>query len=255
VLVDTLRMIGEAVPSTAKRGDPVAERLLQAGYRSIAGPAVFNGIRLAAAVIPGLIGAWVAMANQDGSLSAALLAGICFGGFGYMVPDRVLDRLISKRRKRLRRGLPTALDLLVLAVEAGQTLDQASVDLSRQLRRTFPDLALEFSFIHMELRTGTSRVEALRHFGARNGEAELRKLASLLIDGDRFGANLAPTLRTHAKYMRIRMRQQAQERARKIGVKLVFPLVFLIFPALLLTTLGPAVCQMIGVLGDALNGF
>ena len=128
------------------------------------------------------------------------------------------------------------------------------VDTSAELRLAYPDLSAELSQVHLELRAGRSRAEALRHLGARNADPELRKLSGLLVDSERFGTSLGPALRTHAKYLRTRMRQQAQEQARKVTVKLIFPVFFLIFPSVILVTLGPAVLlifsQMKNILGQ-----
>ena len=158
-----------------------------------------------------------------------------------MLPDRILERLARRRVARLRRGLPAALDLLVLAVEAGQGLDAAILETSRGLRVSYPDLAAEFTQLQLELKANTTRADALRNFVDRSGDLELRKFANLLIDTDRFGTSLGPALKTHARYLRIRFRQLAQEKARKVGVKLIFPVFFLIFPSVILVTLGPAV--------------
>ena len=132
---------------------------------------------------------------------------------------------------------------MVLAMEAGQALDQSIADASRGLKRTYPDLSGELAQLYMELRTGGTRADSFRALAARNKEPELRKLSNLLIDSDRFGVSIGPALRSHAKYLRTRFRQLAQEKARKVGVKLIFPVFFLIFPSVLLVTLGPA-CMM-----------
>ncbi len=200
----------------------------------------------------GVACAWAAVTLQD-SGTAALLPFACGCGFGYLIPDRVLDRLARRRVDRLRRGLPAALDLLVLAVEAGQGLDAAILDTSRGLRNSFPDLAAEFTQLQLELKANTTRAEALKNFVDRSHDLELRKFANLLIDTDRFGTSLAPALKTHARYLRIRFRQVAQEKARKVGVKLIFPVFFLIFPSVILVTLGPAVILIFTQMRTLLN--
>jgi tight adherence protein C len=201
-----------------------------------------------------LAAAWASLTFGAGELSSALLPAICGLGFGYLLPDRVLDRLARRRIDRMRRGLPAALDLLVLSIEAGQGLDAAILDTSRGLRGTHPDLATEFTQLQLELKANTSRADALRNFATRAKDLEVRKFANLLIDTDRFGTSLGPALKTHARYLRIRFRQVAQERARKVGVKLIFPVFFLIFPSVILVTLGPAVIliftQMKNLLGQ-----
>ena len=161
-----------------------------------------------------------------------------------MLQEPLHDQPRRARARRLRSAIPAALDLMVLGMEAGQSLDQSIADASRGLKRTNPDLSGELAQLYLELKASNSRVDSFRSFGSRNKEPELRKLASLLIDSDRFGSTLAPALRSHAKYLRTRFRQQAQETARKVGVKLIFPVFFLIFPSVLLVTLGPACILM-----------
>lgn len=241
-IVDTLRNLGSALPAVRDSNASLRRLLIAAGYRSPEAPIIFNGACYATAVLLGLICALITAINTRPV--DAIMAFICAAGFGYLLPKRILSRIIAQRRRRLAAGLPTALDLMVLSVEAGQALDQAIIEASREIRRTYPDLADEFTAMYLALRTSTSREEVFRDFGQRSGEPEMRKLANLLIDSDRFGTGLAPTLRTHGRYLRIRRRQLAQERARKVAVKLVFPIFFLVFPSVLLVTLGPAVLQI-----------
>jgi tight adherence protein C len=254
VVVDAFRLIGEALPGAKGKADATRQQLVAAGYRWPSAVSIFNGIRAATALTLGLAAAWASLTFGAGELSSALLPAICGLGFGYLLPDRVLDRLARRRIDRMRRGLPAALDLLVLSIEAGQGLDAAILDTSRGLRGTHPDLATEFTQLQLELKANTSRADALRNFATRAKDLEVRKFANLLIDTDRFGTSLGPALKTHARYLRIRFRQVAQERARKVGVKLIFPVFFLIFPSVILVTLGPAVIliftQMKNLLGQ-----
>ena len=173
---------------------------------------------------------------------------VCGAGMGFLLPEIILKRLIRSRTARMRRAIPFALDLLTLTVEAGQSLNQAMVETSAELRDAHPDLSEELAQVNLGMRAGKSRVDALQQLG--RGDPELKKLASLLIDSDRFGTSLGPALRTHAKYLRTRLRQQAQESARKVSVKLIFPVFFLIFPSVLLVTLGPAVLHMMASFTD-----
>jgi len=142
---------------------------------------------------------------------------------------------------------------MVLGIEAGQGLDAAILDTSRGLRVTHPELASEFTQLQLELKATTTRAEALKNFALRCRDLELKKFANLLVDTDRFGTSLGPALKTHARYLRIRFRQTAQEKARKVGVKLIFPVFFLIFPSVLLVTLGPAVIMLMGQLKNLLE--
>jgi tight adherence protein C len=234
------QMLGEAMPGARSRAEDARVKLIAAGYRWPAAVSIFFGIKCATAVLLGVAGAWLALLNRP-DFSDAVVPAICGLGLGYLVPDRVLDRLAKSRMDRLRRALPAALDLLVLGIEAGQGLDAAIVDTSRGLRVTYPDLAAEFTQLHLELKANTSRADALKNFADRSRDLELSKFAHLLIDTDRFGTSLGPALKTHSRYLRIRFRQVAQERARKVAVKLIFPVFFLIFPSVILVTLGPAV--------------
>lgn len=239
-VIDIFRQIGDALPGMAAQTVAARRQLILAGYRWPSAVSTFLGIKCASALALGLTGVWAAVTfSSDATL--AFLPAICGLGFGYMLPDRILERLAQRRVERLRRGLPAALDLMVLGIEAGQGLDAAILDTSRGLRNSHPDLAAEFTQLQLELKANTTRVEALRNFALRNHDLELRKFASLLIDTDRFGTSLGPALKTHARYLRIRFRQIAQEKARKVGVKLIFPVFFLIFPSVILVTLGPAV--------------
>lgn len=241
-VADIFRLIGEAMPGGEAQENAAREKLIIAGYRWPSAVSIFFGIKCASAVMLAATGIWSAVTfRPEAGLSAPAMAALCGIGFGFLVPDLVLSRLARSRVDRLRRGLPAALDLMVLAVEAGQGLDAAILDTSRGLRTTHPDLATEFTQLHLELRANTTRAEALRSFAERSKDMELRKFTNLLIDTDRFGTSLGPALKTHARYLRIRFRQIAQEKARKVGVKLIFPVFFLIFPSVILVTLGPAV--------------
>jgi tight adherence protein C len=238
IVLELFRKAGDALPSALANRAAVRRMLLAAGYRWPSAVSTFLGIRCAAAAALGLAAVWAALTfNQGGSL---LLPAICGVGFGYMVPDRVLERMARARGARMRRALPAALDLMTLAIEAGQGLDSAILETSRGLRLSHPDLAAEFTQLQLELRAEASRLDALRNFANRTQDPEMRKFSGLLIDTDRFGSSLAPALRAHTRYLRTRFRQAAQERARKLAVKLIFPVFFLIFPSVVLVTLGPA---------------
>ena len=240
---DLFRSIGENFPAAKDQQNPYRVRLASAGYRWPSALPVFYGIKCGSALfVAGLLGTGTFIYRGDASTT--LVPIICGLGIGFMLPDRVLTSRIRARRQRLRSAIPAALDLIVLGIEAGQSLDQSIADASRGLKRTHPDLSGELAQLFLELRASTSRADSFRNFGARTKEPELRKLANLLIDSDRFGTSLAPAVRTHAKYLRTRFRQQAQEAARKVGVKLIFPGFFLIFPSVLLVTLGPACMLM-----------
>ena len=253
VLVGIFQSVGQLVPTSQKEAGALRKRLIAAGYRSPSAVPLFSGLKCAGALLLALVFGWVVFVVQE-SASAAVFPAIMAGAFGYTLPDRILRSLIRGRVDRIRRALPDTIDLMVLCVEAGQSLDQALVDASVEMKRTCPDLSTELALTHLELRAGTSRADALRHLAERNPEPELRKLVQLLIQSDRFGTSLAPALRVHAKYLRIRFRQQAEEAARKISVKLLFPIFFLIFPCMLMVTAGPALLQIFTQLLPMLSG-
>lgn len=241
--VDVFRSIGEAFPGAKQEANPYRKKLSQAGYRWPSALPVYYGIKCAAcAFFAGLSG--VASLTYSDDTTMIPVAMLCAGALGWMIPDRMLTSRIRARAERVRSGLPAALDLFVLGLEAGQSLDQAIADTSRGLKFTHAELSAELAQLYLELRAGNSRAEAFRDVSIRTNEIELRKLMNVLADSDRFGVTLAPSLRSHNKYLRTRFRQRAQEAARKIGVKLIFPVFFLIFPSVLLVTLGPAVIMM-----------
>jgi tight adherence protein C len=251
-VANLFQSIGENFPAAKKQNNPYRNRLASAGYRWPAALPIFYGIKCGSALfLAGLMG--IATLAYRGDPSLTPLPMICGLGFGFLLPDRVLSSRVRARAHRLRSAIPPALDLMVLAMEAGQSLDQALADASRGLKRNYPDFSAELAHLYMELRTGGSRADSFRALAARNNEPELRKLSNLMIDSDRYGVGIGPALRAHAKYLRTRFRQKAQEKARKVGVKLIFPVFFLIFPSVLLVTLGPACIMMYQQLNSLLH--
>jgi tight adherence protein C len=251
-VANLFQSIGENFPAAKKEKNPYRSRLASAGYRWPAASPIFYGIKCGSALFfAGLAG--IAALVYRGEPSLMAIPMICGLGIGFLLPDRVLDSRVRARAQRLRSAIPAALDLMVLVMEAGQSLDQAVADSSRGLKRNYPDLSAELAQLYLDLRTGSTRAESFRAMAARNNEPELRKLSNLLIDSDRYGVSIGPALRSHAKYLRTRFRQQAQEKARKVGVKLIFPVFFLIFPSVLLVTLGPACIMMDQQLNNLLH--
>lgn len=243
LLAKTFQAVGESVPASKQDNEPLRKRLSLAGYRWPTAVTIFYGIKVAGALgLAGFTGWTILFLN--GTSETTLIPVICAAGFGYLFPDRALDWRSKSRARRIRSGLPPAVDLMVLAVEAGQSLDQAMLDIAKALSHAYPDLCEEFLVFHLEVHAGKSREDALRRLADRSPDPELRKLVALLIDGDRYGTSLGPALRTHSRFLRTRIRQQAQEQARKLTVKLTMPTFFLIFPAVLVVTLGPAYLQL-----------
>jgi tight adherence protein C len=248
-----LLRLGSAFPAAHKMRNPYRSKLAAAGYVRESALQVFYGSKIGLAVVLAVACA-LASASQNGSALGMLAATLCGAGFGFLLPDRLLKARIAARMVRLRAGIPPALDLLTLSVEAGQGLDVALLETARGLGVTHPDLSRELWQAHLEMRASKARQEVLQGIAERNREPELRKLIGVLTDADRFGASLGPALRTHSKYLRTRLRQQAQASSRKVGVKLIFPVFFLIFPSVLLVTLGPAIIMVYQQIHAMLNG-
>jgi tight adherence protein C len=166
------------------------------------------------------------------------------------LPSFLLNRRIERRHTEIRLSLPDVLDLLVICTEAGCGMDQALVNVSRELKSAHPAVSEELSIVNMEIMAGTTRSEAMRSFARRVGEEEIKKLVAMLIQTDRFGTSVADALRTQSDYLRIKRRQEAEERAGKVGVKLVFPIFFFCLPSLLIVTAGSGILQLVHNLGS-----
>jgi tight adherence protein C len=173
-----------------------------------------------------------------------ILAAIT-GMVGYLNPSLLLQRRITLRNKIIQNGLPDALDLFIVCLVAGSSLVQAILKTSQDLNVPFPPLAEELGMITTDTRAGKPRLEAFKNFASRSGVDDVRALVAMLVQSDRFGTSIAQALRTHAETSRTKRRQRAEERAGKIGVKLVFPLVFCLFPAFMVVTAGPGVIQLL----------
>ena len=163
-----------------------------------------------------------------------------FGSMGYVLPSIMVGRRVKQRQKEMQKALPDALDMLVVSVEAGLGLNQAMVRVSEEIYRISPVLSEQLALVNLEIRAGTSRPEALRNLAERTGLQDISSLVGMLIQTDRFGTSVAQALRVHSETMRTKRRQRAEEAAAKTTIKMIFPLVFCIFPALFVVILGPA---------------
>ena len=248
LLRGALLRMGEALPSRTPAAEQYHHKLIHAGYHQPNAALAFRGIKIAAGTGLGLILAAARMIAEPDA-SVAFIALVAGAGLGYLLPDRYLEYAVNRRARKLLFGIPTAIDLLVLSLEAGQSLDSALVDTAREIRSAYPELASELSLVQKEILGSRSRPEVFRNLRDRNREPEVKRLAQVFMDCDRFGTPLGPALRSHVRFLRVRLRQQAQEKARKISVKLIFPVFFLIFPAVILVTLGPALIQIYAQLG------
>jgi tight adherence protein C len=190
----------------------------------------------------------VAMPSMGYSAPATLIMSIYFGAMGYVLPSMMVGRRLKQRQKEMQKALPDALDMLVVSVEAGLGLNQALVRVSEEIDRVSPVLSEQLGLVNLEIRAGTAREEALRNLADRTGLADISSLVGMLIQTDRFGTSVAQALRVHADTMRTKRRQRAEEAAAKTTIKMIFPLVFCIFPALFVVILGPAVIQIMHAL-------
>ena len=241
-LLRTLKRLGQAAPKPAKEVGKLRERLTHAGYRNSEALTIFFGIRLAMAVALFVLGTSPFMPKSS------LMMGLAGAAFGWLLPGMALARKAKARQHRIRLSLPDALDLLVVSVEAGLGLDQAIQRVGEELAFAHPELSGELRLINLELRAGKGRAEALRNLAERTGVDDLSSLAAMLIQTDKFGTSVARSLRVHSETLRTKRRQRAEEAAAKTGVKMVFPLVFCIFPAIWVVTIGPAAIKFVEVL-------
>src|SRR3954447_21219846 len=242
VMIDTLKKIGAMAPQSRSEMGKLQQRLVTAGYRSQEAVAVFFGIRLGCA-----LAVFFLLATPFIFRPNLLLAlGGC--ALGYLLPTMALGRLAKRRQHRIRLGLPDALDLLVVSVEAGLGLDQAIQRVGEEVAFAHPDLSDELRLINLELRAGKGRADALRNLAERTGVDDISSLVAMLVQTDKFGTSVAQSLRVHSETVRTKRRQRAEEAAAKTGVKMVFPLVFCIFPAIFVVTIGPAAIKFVQVL-------
>jgi tight adherence protein C len=230
----------KVVPRSPADVSTLQKRLVAAGYRGHSGVNTFYSCKVLIPCALCLL-ATVTLVYTYAPLFVYAMAA----GLGFLAPDLWLNNRVSARQLKLRLGLPEALDLLVICVEAGLSTDKATMRTAEELRISQPEIADELNLVYLEQRAGCPRAEAWKHLAERTGVDTIRSLASILIQADRFGTSIGKTLRAHADTLRTRRRQDAEEKAAKTTVKLVFPLVLLIFPSLFVVTLGPSVIIMI----------
>jgi tight adherence protein C len=241
--VTMLTHIGSKVPSSDAEVANLKTNLIRAGFRSDKALPVFYGVRIMSVLLM-LVGSLIVQAKMppNPAMSVALIVFGCAAG--WVLPRTILEKKVVRRQETVRLSLPDALDLLVVSVEAGLGLDQAISHVARELNVSHPELSEELSLVMLEMRAGKRRQEALRNFAERTGEAEVRKLVAILIQNDRFGTSMGESLRTHSDFLRTRRKQEAEERAGKVGVKLVFPIFFFILPSMLIVAAGPGILQI-----------
>lgn len=222
-------------------------KLVHAGFDGAAAPVIFSAIRIASALLMPVLSFVAAPRDNPVWLAVSVVMGLVVGVAG---PQAVLDRLAAQRQERIRRSVPDALDLLVVCVEAGVSLDAAILRVARDLSNVRPELALEFAQVVRRVNAGMQRDRALLSLSQRTGVDELRTLVASMIQTERLGTSIARVLRVNSESLRLRRRQKAEKRAAEAALKMIFPLALFLLPALLAVILGPAAITVIGQLGS-----
>jgi tight adherence protein C len=223
------------LPKSQAEISVLRQRLVRAGYRKDSAVFLFRGAKV---MIP--LGLCLLAFTTGVGRSSPFFVYLIAVGLGYLLPDFWLGNRITARQARIRRGLPDVLDLLVICIEAGLSLDQAVARTADELSLAQPAVCDELAIVVLEQRAGCPRADAWKHFAERTNVDSVRNLVSVLVQSEKFGTSIAKTLRIHSDTLRTQRRQKVEEQAAKTTVKLVFPLVFFIFPSLFLVTLGPA---------------
>jgi len=240
-------------PKTEKDMGKLKMKLAHAGFRSEAAPQIFLGMKFVMLVLGVVIGGGTTVAllglNKTSIFRVVMIAGTMF-----YLPNMIVWWLAKKRKESIFLGLPDALDLMVVCVEAGLGLDQAMRKVAEEMKKSYRTIAEEFNLSNLQLQMGRAKHQVLQELGARSGVDDLKSLASILIQADKFGSSVAQALRVQSDSMRIRRKQIAEEKAAKTAVKLIFPLVLFIFPGIFVVLVCPAAIVMVREMFPAMNG-
>jgi tight adherence protein C len=247
-----LKDLGERVASKESDVSETRRRMVQAGFQNPTAPAVFSGVRI---VMPLLLGGLGFLGFSVSGVNP-LVPAMFGAAFGWVAPSFWLDRRINRRKKEIQLALADALDLMVTCVEAGLGINQAIMRVAEEIRHISTELSKELAMVNFEIRAGRPREEALRNLGDRTGVDDLRELTSMLIQTDRFGTSVAQALRVHSDTLRTKRRQRAEEAAAKTTIKILFPVLFCIFPGLFVVIIGPGAINIYETLikGGGLGG-
>ena len=244
--------INRLVPPSAKDVKKLQKKLMQAGFRSPSAPAVFRVTQLGLMIIlPSLVFFGYSLSAEP--ITEAILP--CLGAFatGFLKPKFILNRLVAKRKLRITWGLADALDLMVITMEAGLGLNAAMLKVCDELKTVHPDICKEFELANLEIRVGRERSEALRNLADRSGVEDLNSLVGMLIQADRFGTSIARAVRVYSDSLRTKRRQRAEQAAQKAAFKLLLPLGLLLFPTMFIIILGPALLNIMDMMGGGLG--
>jgi tight adherence protein C len=247
-LATMVEQFERVIPKSRDEISVLQRRLIRAGFRQESAVNIFYGAKV---IVPLLL-CLVALITGLGSFSPMFVYAVALG-IGYLIPDFWLGKQISKRQSRIRRGLPDALDLMIICVEAGLSLDQSVARTAYELRSAQPAISDEMGVITREQGAGRPRADVWRQFAERTQVDNVRNLVSVLVQAEKFGTSIAKTLRVHSETLRTQRRQEVEEQAAKTTVKLIFPLVLFIFPSLFLVTIGPAMIIMMESFSKYLN--
>jgi tight adherence protein C len=252
VFHDLVKRLGTMLPASPKDVSVMQRKLIRAGIKNPQALKLLYGSKILFGILlPVLMSLAVANTSADPTNKiAAILAAAAAGFFG---PNEYVKIVSQRRQKEIQRALANALDLMVVCVESGLGLDQAIIQVAKELEHAHKEISEEFAMVNLELKAGKRRVEALRNLADRTAVEDLKKLVAVLIQADRFGTGIAVSLRAHADFMRVQARQIAEEKAAKLGVKLVFPIFFCILPSLFVVTVGPMAVRIVRELLPMVN--
>ena len=244
-----------ALPSEEWENSALRARFMHAGYRGNAAPTIYFATKtLLALILPGIFFFYAGIGQLQLTSANLTLILLILTAIGFYLPNLLLERRIKLRQRELFESFPDAIDLMTVCVEAGLGLDAALAKVGEEMELRSPILAEEIHLVGLELRAGASREKALRNLVLRTGVEEIEALVAMLVQADRFGTSTADSLRVYSDTLRTKRRLRAEEAAAKIALKLLFPLIFFIFPALMVVLLGPAFINIYRNLLPALAG-
>lgn len=244
-----------SLPDAGYESSSLRRRFMNAGVRNAAAPMAFFGLKTALALaLPMLAFIGLTLARSQLRGVGLLLALLVASAIGYYLPNYVLSKKIARRQREIFENFPDALDLMTVCMEAGLGTEAALNKVAEDMVHKSPTLSEELRLVNLELRAGSPRDRALRNLAMRTGVDEVEGFVTMIIQADRFGTSIAQSLRVHSETVRTLRRQKAEEAAAKIPLKLLFPLIFCIFPALMLVIIGPAIIQMVRVVIPTMGG-
>lgn len=244
-----------SVPAEGWEKSPLRVRFMHAGLRDERAPMIYFGAKTLLAVLaPAVLWLFFVVFNITLTTNTMLLCLLLAASTGLYLPNLVLGKIVQLRQLEIFENFPNALDLMTVCIEAGLAIDAAIARVAQEMASSSPVVSEELHLVTLELRAGNSKEKALRNLAMRTGVDDVETLVSMLIQAERFGTSIADSLRVHAEGLRTKRRQRAEETAAKIALKLLFPLIFCIFPSLMLVLMGPAMIQIYRVLLPTMAG-